>query len=252
MKNFLSLGTKIVRRSRAGYNGFIHNFFGVDYTNQSYSQFGEDMVLRSIFCRFPNEFKGFYIDVGAHHPKRFSNTYYFYLRGWRGICIDPIPNGGVLFAKQRPRDIFLGIGVSEKEGELPYYIYEEPAFNTFSEKFTNSYKFQPIKSIMVRTSPLEKILKEYLPDGVTINFLSIDAEGYDLKILSSNNWQRYRPQIILFEEDTIGVIMDITKLQGNMLLNQNNYEAIAKIPGGLIYVDKTSPVFDGSAYLNFR
>ena len=55
------------------------------WINYSYSQEGEDMVLKRIFDK---QTKGFYIDVGAHHPKRFSNTYNFYLKGWKGINID--------------------------------------------------------------------------------------------------------------------------------------------------------------------
>ena len=45
------------------------------YSLKSYSQEGEDMILRRLFEK---QIQGFYVDVGAHHPKRFSNTYYFY------------------------------------------------------------------------------------------------------------------------------------------------------------------------------
>jgi hypothetical protein len=58
------------------------------YSKKSYSQEGEDMILNRIF-EFRNS--GFYIDVGAHHPMRFSNTYFFYRKGWRGINIDAMP-----------------------------------------------------------------------------------------------------------------------------------------------------------------
>ena len=56
----------------------IHIFLSWSpWINYSYSQEGEDMVLQRIFAQ--KEY-GFYIDVGAHHPKRFSNTYLFYKR----------------------------------------------------------------------------------------------------------------------------------------------------------------------------
>jgi hypothetical protein len=60
------------------------------YLNQSYSQEGEDMVL---YRTFETVKEGFYVDVGAHHPDRFSNTYKFYKQGWRGINIDAMPGG---------------------------------------------------------------------------------------------------------------------------------------------------------------
>lgn len=41
---------------------------------RSWSQEGEDLILRRIF---ENKNTGFYVDVGAHHPKRFSNTIFF-------------------------------------------------------------------------------------------------------------------------------------------------------------------------------
>lgn len=44
-----------------------------------YSQEGEDMILSYIFTQ--KDTTGFYVDVGAHHPKRFSNTYFFYEKG---------------------------------------------------------------------------------------------------------------------------------------------------------------------------
>jgi len=64
---------------------FILNFKNTyldGYALKSYSQEGEDMILRRIFER---QSTGFYVDVGAHHPKRFSNTYFFYKKGWSGI-----------------------------------------------------------------------------------------------------------------------------------------------------------------------
>jgi len=52
---------------------------------KSYSQEGEDLILLRIFEK---KRIGFYVDVGSHHPFRFSNTYLFYRLGWRGINID--------------------------------------------------------------------------------------------------------------------------------------------------------------------
>ena len=51
----------------------------------SFSQEGEDLLIDRMF---DGQSVGFYVDVGAHHPTRFSNTYLLYLRGWRGINID--------------------------------------------------------------------------------------------------------------------------------------------------------------------
>ena len=66
----------------------VNKYYPIYFYQKSYSQEGEDILLSRIFR---NQKKGFYVDIGAHHPTRFSNTYYFYKLGWRGINIDAIP-----------------------------------------------------------------------------------------------------------------------------------------------------------------
>ncbi len=58
---------------------------------------------------------GCYVDVGANHPIHNSNTYWFYRRGWRGVCIDPTPGFAAAHARSRPRDVFVesGVGVED-------------------------------------------------------------------------------------------------------------------------------------------
>ena len=51
--------------------------------------------------------------------------------------------------------------------------------------------------------PLSEILKEYLPQGQKIDFLTVDVEGFDLDVLQSNDWQKYRPSVVLAE--TLGL-----------------------------------------------
>ena len=79
------------------------------YMNPSYSIEGEDRIVRTLLWRKHD--KGFYVDVGAHHPFRFSNTYLFYTQGWSGINIDATPGSMKAFNKYRPRDINLEVGV---------------------------------------------------------------------------------------------------------------------------------------------
>ena len=109
----------------------IKNNYFDGYARKSYSQEGEDMILRRLFEK---QKTGFYVDVGAHHPKRFSNTLFFYKKGWHGINIDAMPNSMSLFDKIRPRDINLEVPISEKKQKLKYYMFNEPALNGFSKE----------------------------------------------------------------------------------------------------------------------
>jgi FkbM family methyltransferase len=177
------------------------------HAKTSYSQEGEDMIINRFF---EHKEKGVYVDVGAHHPFRFSNTAFFYKKGWTGINIDPLPSAAPLFKKYRKRDINIQKGVSLEAKRLTYYSFNEPAYNTFDETKAKEYVeaklVKPdVKKIQIETVPLSSILDEHIPAGTTIDFLSIDTEGLEMEVLKSNNWEKYQPTIIILESHFIEV-----------------------------------------------
>ena len=190
---------KIIDNIQIFQNGLKHINYFVSY---SYSQEGEDKILFSLFG-INQKKNGFYVDVGAHHPKRYSNTYVSYCAGWRGINIDANQNAIKLFNKLRPRDINLAIGVSEKSEKLTYHKFDEPALNTFDQEIAfNIIKNSDYKKIdeeFIEVMPLSRILDSHLPKGQVIDFLNIDVEGKDLEVLKSNDWSKYIPLYILIE-----------------------------------------------------
>lgn len=175
-----------------------NNFDG--FSLKSYSQEGEDIILSRIFGK---QKTGFYVDVGAHHPMRFSNTYFFYKKGWNGINIDAMPNSMNPFNKIRPRDINIEKPVSDRKQVLTYYAFNEPALNGFSKKLSEerngkgNYFIKFTKDI--ETLTLEEILDKNLPQYKEIDFLSIDVEGLDFMVLKSNNFEKYKPKLVLIE-----------------------------------------------------
>lgn len=207
------------------------------YYNKSYSQEGEDMVLHRMLGSIK---KGFYIDVGAHHPMRFSNTYFFYKRGWRGINIDAMPGSMNSFKSSRSNDINLEVAVSDVPTELSFYIFEEPAINSFDvnlseDRIKNGNKL--IRKQSIKTQTLEQILDNNLPLGQAIDFISIDVEGLDLKILKSNNWKKYVPKIVAVEclgNDVITIQNDPTY----QYLTGLNYLLIAKTVNTCLFQHK--------------
>ena len=204
---------------------------------KSFSQDGEDMILHSIFDDLGGRNNGFFIDVGALHPYRFSNTAFFYDKGWNGINIEPTPDAIAIFNNVRMRDINLNYGVNNVEGELSFYIFDEPALNSFSKELsaqrvaTTHYKL--IDTVTVPVSRLETILDKYLPAGQHIDFMSVDVEGLDLLVLKSNNWDKYIPDFLFVEE-----IIDIENLSAaeiHNFLKHKGYVFIAKTPRTLLY-----------------
>lgn len=171
------------------------------WVNYSWAQEGEDRILDRFFG---DQQTGFYIDVGAHHPKRFSNTLAFYKRGWRGINIDAMPGSMRIFDKVRQRDINIEIGVGLESCVLDYYLFNEPALNSFSkeisdERHLSGSNYRISKIVPVKIRPLSLILDAHLPKDQMIDFMTIDVEGLDYDVLQSNDWKKYRPKIILVE-----------------------------------------------------
>jgi FkbM family methyltransferase len=210
----------------------ILKYVPIDYflSKKSYSQEGEDMILQS-FYEGKKTFKGYYVDVGAHHPYRFSNTQYFYQKGWTGINIEPTPGAIKSFDYFRRRDINLNIGVSGKRDKLTFYCFNEPALNGFSKELseqrdTASKIYKIIKEIEVETYPLADVLDKYLPEGQKIDFFTIDVEGLDLEVLKSNNWDKYKPAYVLVEDTA-----DFTDISGSetyKFLNKMGYQLVTK------------------------
>ena len=206
------------------------------FNNKSYSQEGEDMILRRIF---EHQQKGFYIDVGAHHPKRFSNTYYFYRRGWKGINIDCSPGSMDLFKTKRKNDINLECAISDKFEQLKLHTYNEPAINTFvpdlwSGQTTN---YVLMKTIEMETVTLEYVLSQYLKKDKTIDFLSIDVEGMDINVLRSNNWELFRPKIVLVEDVSSNEEF-ISGSKITQFMNSQAYVLYAKTVNTLIFRER--------------
>lgn len=202
---------------------------------KSYSQEGEDRILDRIF---ENKEHGFYVDVGAHHPRRYSNTFLFYKMGWNGINIEPNPDSVELFIKERPRDVNLQIGIDSQEGSLAYYLFDEPALNTFDQQsaaITQAdihHKLLGVKAIPVYR--LDSILRKYLPESRSIDFLSIDVEGFDLAVLESNNWNIFRPACVLVEAYSLHY-EDAFKSEVFKFMKTNGYDLFAKTVNTLIF-----------------
>lgn len=175
------------------------NYF---YAHKSYSQDGEDMLLKAYF-EDKKDYKGFYVDIGAHHPTRFSNTKYFYEKGWRGINIDPTPGVMKPFEAQRSRDINLEIAITNHKEPLMFYMFNDPALNGFNAEVAQerdglgAYKI--INKVSITPYTLKEVLDKHLPQGQEIDFFTIDVEGIDYEVLTSNDWSKYVPKFIFVE-----------------------------------------------------
>nr|WP_246209013.1 FkbM family methyltransferase [Entomospira entomophilus] len=158
--------------------------------------------MREFFEDLHQVKNGFYIDVGAFHPYRISNTAYYYLSGWRGINVEPNPISFKNFEQERPEDINLNVGVADQKGELTYYYYgENDAGNTFSvaqkERQLVRLKREPQETFTIPVIDINEVFR--YANGREVDFLTIDVESFELTILQQLDFTKYRPKMILVE-----------------------------------------------------
>jgi FkbM family methyltransferase len=174
----------------------------------SYAQNLEDVVL----ARGLTAATGFYIDVGAASPSVHSVTKHFYDHGWRGINIDPIASWQEQLRAQRPRDVNLGVGLSDEPGELELFDVSSVSGDesTFSADVAAGLRERGIEPRTIRcpVRTLADVCAEHV-DG-PIDFLKVDVEGWELQVLRGGDWERFRPRVVVVESTRPGHRDDVS------------------------------------------
>ena len=163
----------------------------------SYSLNFEDVVLHRLF---PVTKNGFYVDVGAGHPRFENDTFSFYLRGWRGINIEPNHEFHRALMEERPRDINLQVVLSDGlGGNLTYYELNGSGLSTCDPEQAAAYQAAG-RDIVIREVPV-RTLSGVLTEAavVEINILKVDVEGFEEKVLNGNDWNKFRPEVVVVE-----------------------------------------------------
>jgi FkbM family methyltransferase len=213
---------------------FIKRLLGLEYRVVCYSQEGEDIILDRLLA---DQQHGFYVDIGAHHPKRFSNTYLFYRRGWRGMNIDAMPGSMEAFRRIRPRDINLEIGISAEKGVKEFHVFHEEALNTFNGVLAEEHVRQGWKRkniVQVHVETVNTLLAEHVPVNTHIDFLTIDIEGLDDAVLTTLDFTRYHPRVIVCEALNKNV-QDVLSSKLASLLTKEGYYLHSKLCNSCIW-----------------
>jgi len=205
---------------------------------KSFSQKGEDIMIDKILG---NKKIGCYIDIGANDPHRFSNTKRFYNRGWTGVNIEPDPKCYQKLVNNRKRDINLNLGIGDIEANLTFYKLIPDTLSTFSKvEFDNCIKqgYKLNEVISVDVIKLQEIFKKYFINK-TVDFLTIDTEGFDMQVLQGNNWSKYRPTLICIESINHGYSDGNTEKSDSIekYLNNVSYNKIFDNKLNSIYIN---------------
>jgi FkbM family methyltransferase len=203
----------------------------------SYSSCFEDLILYHLT---KNTGADFYIDIGANDPIRESVTKHFYLNGWTGINIDPLPDKYQALVDDRPKDINLNIGIADKEGELKFYI-RDGLTTCAAETIKHIPNKDKVPTIIVPVLPLKDITAKYVKSK--IGFLKIDVEGFELNVLNSADFNGARPLVICIES-TIAETRIPAHQKWEPVLTENDYLFCMACDVNRYYIDKRCADFE--------
>jgi FkbM family methyltransferase len=227
---------RIVRQTRPLYTAVRRIRDSYSYAKgqyrRSYSQHGEDDFILNYFGR---KQAGFYVDIGASHPFRLSNTYLLYQQGWRGVTVEPIPLLGHLHKRWRPQDDLVQKAIGPVPGSLTFREMLPSVLSTLdtdtAQTYVNEGKAQLLRSYPIEVITLEQLFTNYVGSRA-IDLLSIDVEGLDTETIMSFDFGNIRPVVICVEFNN-------TDNRSKVLtyLNQRGYRLVTDLGCNLIVED---------------
>ena len=203
-KVFRFLRALLSLRKKSSWGPFVEAFETTKFDHSfsvSWSQAAEDLAILAVLDYFEG---GRYLDIGAHHPTRFSVTRHLFQRGWNGVNVDAnadlIPN----FLSARPQDVSINFCVGD-EREYQLSVFDETAISTVNPEWDSRFVQENNVRNSLRSVPgitLQEILETYFPTKGP-DFMNVDIEGADLEALRSGKLnllaKNLRPTWILVE-----------------------------------------------------
>jgi FkbM family methyltransferase len=167
----------------------------------SNSQIGQDLWVLE---KTKYKKNGFFVEAGACDGLIFSNTFFLEKDyNWSGICCEPNINYFNLLKNNR-KCLFDNRALYEKdELEIEFFPANEigGTFQDFKEepsRIIERTKFLPYK---VKTVSLNTLLDQHNAPS-QIDYISLDTEGSELKILQNFNFNKYKVKIFSVEHNT--------------------------------------------------
>ncbi len=227
-----------------------------EYPKKSYSQFGEDIIIKNLLMLLKNSkliSDINYIDIGCNHPIKGSNTYSLYIDGIRGILIDANPFACKNCHKIRNEDIIINSIITTDnttEKKMSFYIFSETSgLNTYSEssrdevlKLFPGFK-KTMKEIEIKTVSINKIVKENFIDKKKYPiFIDLDVEGVEMDILKSWDFSLSKPIVWCIETAGIMTCCSLAKKNQEIItyMLNNGYVIYADTYANTIFIEKNA------------
>jgi len=202
-----------------------------------FSEGGEDVIVLDLLKRVPPSERGIYVDAGAFDPILLSNTMLLHKHGWRGINIDANPKTIERFEQERPEDKNISCALSDREETFQYLEYAGGTCNRIGAcgdmDESSMCGDQPVRKTNIEAKTLDLLLSQAFLNPPIIDFLSIDCEGHDFRVLKGLDFGRYRPRVICIESTWL------ESGEGEVpgYLMKLGYKIHAKMPNNIIFAD---------------
>ena len=186
---------RILRKLHIFHSIYIkHKFF---IKKESYAMDNEDTAVLDYF---KNKKNGFYVDVGCYHPIHRNNTYLLHKQDWKGVNIDTSEFSIDLFNHLRPKDLNYHCAISNKNEVIKLFYQKELSQLSTIERDQAENVFQGnIKEKEIQAFTLDEILNRDKYKNIKIDFLDIDVEGADLKVLEGLSFDKFKPELVCVE-----------------------------------------------------
>jgi len=162
-----------------------------------YSQGNEELVVRDFFGDARG---GVFVDVGCANPIVGSTTCFLERHlGWSGIGVDALPEYAPAYERERPRTRFVHAIVTDRVGPCGafYRVRAAPDLSTTDPTAHRLLETAVTERLEVPTTTLDALLDEHAV--AAIDFLSIDVEHGERRLLAGFDLGRFAPRLVCIE-----------------------------------------------------
>ena len=194
-----------------------------------YSQLNQDRTIAEVLL--PGKTDGWFVEAGAHDGVNFSNTKALEDLGWKGLCVEAMPETFKELCKNRTCHCEQ-YALYDQSGVVLDFTVESTVSGLMSgiTKHLNGPHFKYVINktvIPVTTSTLTDLLDKNQAPNV-IDYFSLDVEGAEQKVLEGIDWDKYTFSVINvehnFEEPDRSNIRSYLEARGYKFYKQEQWD----------------------------